>query len=190
MRRRFRASGKLHKARSRKAKTQKPLRHRSSVVGQETEVSRLTHELHEAQEQQIATAEVLKIISTSPTELQPVLEVVVRSAARYCKADDVTLFEVDGQDLREAAHWGALSHLEGFRFSCTRGSVAGRVVLDRNPVHVIDLQAEAEDFPEGSALASDSDTGRSLVFHCCVREWRSEHSRFDVPKSIRLRISR
>ena len=82
------------------------------------------------------------------------LEVVVRSAARYCKADDVTLFELDGQDLRIAAHWGALPHSGiGFGFPCTRGSVAGRVVLERKPVHVTDLQAEAEDFPEGSVLA-------------------------------------
>jgi hypothetical protein len=54
-------------------------RRRSSSVGEETEVARLTGELHEAQEQQTATAEVLKIISASRTELQPVLEVVVRS---------------------------------------------------------------------------------------------------------------
>src|SRR5262245_32240978 len=128
-------------------------RRRSSSASKETEVARLTRELHEAQEQQTATAEVLKIISASRTELQPVLEVVVKSAARYCKADDVTLFELDGQDLREAAHWGAAPHLEGLRFPCTRGSVAGRIVLERKPVHVFDLQAEAEDFPEGSAMA-------------------------------------
>src|SRR5262249_9332307 len=132
----------------------KTARRRSSSAGKETEVARFTRELHEAQEQQTATAEVLKIISASRTELQPVLEVVVRSAARYCKADDVTLFELDGQDLREAAHWGALpTGGGGFRFPCTRGSVAGRVVLERKPIHVIDLQAEAENFPEGSALA-------------------------------------
>jgi len=129
-------------------------RRRSSSAGKETEVARFIRELHEAQEQQTATADVLKIISASRTELQPVLDVVVRSAARYCKADDVTLFELDGQDLREAAHWGALRHGgESFRFPCTRRSVAGRVVLERKPVHVIDLQAEAENFPEGSALA-------------------------------------
>jgi two-component system, NtrC family, sensor kinase len=155
MRRRSRASSKLAKARGRKAKALKAVRRSSSSAsGQETEVARLTRELDDAQEQQTATAEVLKIISASRTELQPVLEVVVRSAARYCKADDVTLFELDGQELREAAHWGALPHGGGsFRFPCTRGSVAGRVVLERKTVHVIDLQAEAENFPEGSALA-------------------------------------
>jgi transcriptional regulator with GAF, ATPase, and Fis domain len=158
MRRRSRTSSKLANARSRKAKTLKAVRHSSSSADrQDTEVARLRRELDDAREQQTATAEVLKIISTSPTELRPVLELVVRSAARFCEADDVSIFELDGQDMRMAAHWGSVPHLEileiGFRFPCTRGSVAGRTVLDRKPVHVIDLQAEAEDFPEGSALA-------------------------------------
>src|SRR5262249_52761392 len=158
MRRRSRARSQAAKARHRKAEESKrravpAARDGSTDDGQETKVARLTRELNEALEQQRAAAEVLKIISASQTELQPVLEVVVRSAARYCKADDVTLFELDGQDIREAAHWGAVPHSEGFRFPCTRGSVAGRTVLERKPVHVIDLQAEAEDFPEGSALA-------------------------------------
>jgi len=153
MRRRSRAGGEPVKARRRKTAARKrgnapkAVRNRSvSVPSQQTEVARRTRE-------QTATAEILKIISASPTELQSVLEVVVRSAARYCKADDVTLFELHGQDLREAAHWGAVPHLEGHRFPCTRGSVAGRTVLERKPVHVFDLQAEVEDFPEGSALA-------------------------------------
>src|SRR5262249_5371495 len=145
---------RLASARGRKAKALKAVRDGSpSASEQESEAVRLRRELDNAREQQTATADVLKIISSSPTELQAVLEVVVRSAARYCKADDVTLFDLDGQDLREAAHWGSAPHLEGFRFPCTRGSVAGRIVLDRKPVHVIDVRAEAEDFPEGSALA-------------------------------------
>src|SRR5271169_3264952 len=163
MRRRSRAGGEPAKPRHRKTVTLKRrgapevvLSH-SPPAGQETEVARLTRERDEALEQRTATAEVLKIISTSPTEFQAVLEVVVRSAARFCKADDVTIFELDGQDIRLAAHWGAIPYLAileiGFRFPCTRGSVAGRTVLERRPVHVSDLQVEAEDFPEGSALA-------------------------------------
>jgi signal transduction histidine kinase len=60
---------------------------------------------------------------------------------------------VDGQNLRVAAHWGGVSAEIGFLFPCTRGSVAGRTVVDRKPVHVIDPQAEPEEFPEGSAFA-------------------------------------
>ena len=154
MRRRSRASGKLASVRGRKAKTLKAVRRSSSSAsGQETEVARLTRELHEAQEQQAASAEVLKIISTSPTELQPVLEVVARSAARFCEADDVTIFELDGQYLRIAAHWGTVPQEIGARFPCVRGHVSGRAVLELKPVHVIDLQAEAEEFPEGNAFA-------------------------------------
>src|SRR6516165_347753 len=106
MRWRSKASSKLANARSRKAKTLKAVRHSSSSLDrQETEVTRLRRELHDAREQHTATAEVLKIISTSPTELRPVLELVVRSAARFCEADDVSIFELDGQYLRIAAHW-------------------------------------------------------------------------------------
>jgi GAF domain-containing protein len=155
MRRRSRASSKSANAQSRKAKTLKAVRHSSSSAsGQETEVARLARERNEALERQTATAEILKIISASPTELQSVLEIVVKSAARFCEADDVSIFELDGQDLRSAAHWGPVPSLDiGVRFPCSRGHVAGRIVLERRPVHIIDLQAEAEEFPEGSAFA-------------------------------------
>jgi two-component system, NtrC family, sensor kinase len=197
MRRRSRASGQPTKVRRRKTVTPKrrnapkaKLVRSPLASGRETKVAQLTRERDEALEQQRAAAEVLKIISASRTELQPVLEVVVRSAARYCKADDVTLFELDGQDLREAAHRGALPHLEGLRFPCTRGSVAGRVVLERKAVHVVDLQAEAENFPEGSALARRLGH-RTIAGVPLLREGVAVGtSSFDVPKLIRLRISR
>jgi len=160
MRRRSRASGEPVKTRRRKAVTlkrrnaPKAVRNRSvSVPSQETEVARLTRELNEALERQTATAEILKIISASPTELQSVLEVVVKSAARFCEADDVTIFELDGQDPRAVAHWGPVPQDVDVRFPCSREHVVGRAVLERRPVHIIDLQAEAEEFPEGSAFA-------------------------------------
>src|SRR5215472_10725781 len=159
-RRSIAGGGKAAKTRRRKTVTLKrrnapktPRQSGSSAASPETEVARLTRELHEALEQRTATAEVLKIISASPTELQPVLEAVVRSAARFCEADDVTIFELNGQDLRIAAHWGVVPQDVGARFPCVRGHVVGRAVLERNPVHEIDLQAEAEEFPEGSAFA-------------------------------------
>jgi GAF domain-containing protein len=158
MRRRSRASSEPANARQRKAEVSKrrgtpAARDGSSDDSQETNVARLTRERDEALEQQRATAEILKIISASPTELQSLLEVVVKSAARFCEADDVTIFELDGKDLRAVAHWGPVSQDIGVRFPCSREHVVGRAVLERRPVHIIDLQAEAEEFAEGSAFA-------------------------------------
>jgi two-component system NtrC family sensor kinase len=125
----------------------------SSAANLQKQLDQRTRELAEALEQQAATAELLKIISTSPRDLQPVLEAVVRSAARFCKADDVTIFELDGHDLRAVAHWGTVPQDIVIRFPCSREHVSGRTVLDRKPVHVVDLQAETEEFPGGSAFA-------------------------------------
>jgi GAF domain-containing protein len=126
---------------------------RSKTTKARTHVADLKKKLAEALEQQTATAEILRIISTSPTELQSVLEVVARSAARFCRADDVTIFELHGQDLCATAHRGPIPQAIGLRLPCVRGHVAARTILERKPVHVLDLQAEAEEFPEGSAFA-------------------------------------
>src|SRR6516225_7349336 len=119
----------------------------------EPSVAVLSRERDEALVQQRAIEEVLRIISASPAELQTVLEVVARSAARFCEADDVTIFELDGQDLRLASHWGSVAQDRDVRFPCTRGSVTGRAVLERKPFHVTDLQGEVKESPEGSAFA-------------------------------------
>jgi len=118
------------------------------------ELEARNRELTEALEQQTATAEVLRIISTSPTELQPVLEVVVKSAVRFCGADDAIILRLDAEHLRAAAHHGPIPVDFGLPVPCVRGTVGGRSVLERRAVHVTDLQAEAEEFPEGSAFAT------------------------------------
>src|SRR5262249_50625948 len=108
MRRRSRASSKLANARSPEAQTPKPrdaptARHRSSAAGQEPEVVRLARELNEAREQQIATAEILRVIRASPNDVQPVFETIVRNAVSLCGSLYANVFRFDGELLHFVA---------------------------------------------------------------------------------------
>src|SRR5215472_4182438 len=116
-------------------------------------VERLTGALSESLEQQTATGEILRVIASSPTDLQPVLDAVAQSAARLCDAYDAGIFRVDGNVLRLAAHHGPLAAPAGLVVPLIRGSAAGRAVIERRTFQVADLQAEVEEFPEGSGLA-------------------------------------
>ena len=107
----------------------------------------------EAREQQTATAEILRVISSSPTDVQPVFAAVLRSAARLCDALDASIFQVDGDGLRLVAHEGPIpSHPVG-EFPLIRGTTVGRAVLDRRTIHVPDVQAEVDEYPDASSFA-------------------------------------
>ena len=113
----------------------------------------ITSALSEAQEQQTATAGILRVISSSPTDVQPVFAAVLRSAARLCDAFDATIFQVDGDELRIVAHEGPIPLTPVGAIPLIRGTATGRAVLDRRTIHVPDLQAEVDGYPESSALA-------------------------------------
>src|SRR6516165_5750157 len=98
MRRRSRASTKLAKARSRKAKTLKVARRsNSSVATRETEVARFHRERDEALEREAATSEVLRLISKSPDDLELVFRTILEDATRICDAKFGTLSRFDGK---------------------------------------------------------------------------------------------
>ena len=74
---------------------------------------RLFQELKESLEQQTATSEILGVIASSPTDIQPVLDVVAENAARLCDATDAVIHRIDGDKLRSVANYGSLPTRRG-----------------------------------------------------------------------------
>ena len=116
---------------------------------------RLFNETKESLERQTATAEILKVIASSPSDVQPVLDAVVASAARLCDASDVLIHIREGENLRFAAHHGDMGTTmrHGEARAISRGWVAGRAVLEVRPIHLHDVLAEAGEYPDGAEFA-------------------------------------
>jgi GAF domain-containing protein len=107
----------------------------------------------EAVEQQTATAEILRVMSSSLAQLQPVLDAIAERAARLCDAANGTIILSDGEALRMEAHYGPLAEQIGITLPIDRRSVSGRAFIEGRPLHVDNL-SEAADFPLGRQIAA------------------------------------
>jgi HAMP domain-containing protein len=122
---------------------------RESYAGLEQKVEARTSELTEALEQQTATSDILRVISSSPSDLKPVMDAVAESAARLCEADAVVC-QRDGDFFTRVAKFGPTpSRPLGERTRLTRGSALGRAMMDGTTVEVPDLQTAREEYPDG-----------------------------------------
>jgi two-component system, NtrC family, sensor kinase len=120
----------------------------SSAGGLKTEVARLTRELGEALEQQIATADVLRIISNSPTDAQPVFDAIIESAVRMCDARFGAVFRLDRGLLHLVAHHNLteeqLELLQRvYPMKPDPGQISGRAVLTGAAVQIPDILTDA-----------------------------------------------
>ena len=115
------------------------------------DVQKRTDDLTESLEQQTAIGEILRVISNSPSDVQPVLDSVAEHAARICEAQIVDIFLVENGTLRGAASFGDLGRPPVMRLD--RSTVSGRSVCDLQPVHIADLHSASEEFALGRELA-------------------------------------
>src|SRR5262244_2888039 len=142
--------GQLGRTQKSQAVSEKKLKAYACELEQKLEAR--TRELADALEQQTATNEILGLIAASPTNIQPVLQAVAESACRICEAYDSVIRLCEGELLRVRAHHGPIP-VDFVGSPIGRGWVTGRAFVDREPVHVHDLQAAADEFPDGSAYA-------------------------------------
>ena len=115
---------------------------RESYANLEQKVEERTRELSEALEQQTATSEILRVISSSPNDLTPVFDAMLESALRLCDANSGFLFLYDGQAYRAVAHRGAAGAFAELMQKAQRAGPhtgLGRIVIEKGPVQIEDL---------------------------------------------------
>jgi two-component system NtrC family sensor kinase len=123
---------------------------RSSVANRESRVARLTRELREVQERQAATAGILQIIASSPSDVQPVFDAVADRAMTLLDCWSVTVTRFDGEYVQFGAARGALPDTEQLvrqRYQSMRpdrASLLGRCLLERTVVNSADALAEPD----------------------------------------------
>ncbi len=125
---------------------------------------RLFTELRETLDQQTATAEVLRVISQSPTDVQPVLDAVVSAARRFCGAEDASIALLEGNEFTVAAHDGVLASTVGSRRPINRQTGVGRAILDGRTGHYPDVEAlDPDEFAAARALGRQHSFRAALV---------------------------
>ena len=157
-----------HLARTQKSQAPAEKKLKAYACELEQKLEARTRELSEAREQEAATAEVLRIISSSPGELKPVFDAMLRNAVRICGAKYGMLSLCKGEEVRSVATYGVepalVEKLQGKLRHPGPNTAAGRLMRTKTAVHIADVRTEPGFFDTPPGFA-----GPQLAIHAGAR---------------------
>jgi two-component system, NtrC family, sensor kinase len=135
------------------------------------EVEARTREVQESLEYQTAISEVLNVISRSPSDVQPVLDIIAETARRLCQSEQAYVMKLDrghyypaaGKDVQPER----IEYLRQHPIAPDRGSVCGRAAVDRRTIHIVDALSDPE---YTLSMAGDPSGFRTILGVPLVRE--------------------
>jgi len=170
-----------------------------SYANLEQKVEDRTRELTESLEQQTATSDILGVIASSPSDLQPVYQTILTNITRLCESNIAALFLWDGETLSTAESFGATAefaeHLKNRRSRPGNETTTRRAALERRIVHVTDLLNDPSFAPNPRALY-EKENVRTVISLPMLREnalvgvittWRREAKPFSDKQIALLR---
>ena len=133
------------------------------------ELEERNRQITEALEQQTATSEILRVIASSPTAIQPVLDAIVESTARVCSAEDAAVRLVDGDVLRLMAHVGPVPTTT-VALRIAEEPLVQHVLTSGETLHVHDILAERDPMFAPTRARFESIGLRTLVYQPLLRK--------------------
>ena len=141
------------------------------------ENARLFNETKQALAYQTGSSNVLRVIASSPTDVEPVLKEIVESARELCEANDAVVLLKDAEHLRFSAHSGPVPVTRD-KWPISRNWTAGRAFVDQKPVHVHDMiSGEGAEFPDAMAMGRKHRLDHSYRSVRALAAWEREYRR-------------
>jgi hypothetical protein len=152
---------------------------KKSVAREAHTIAELRQQLAESLQRENATSEILQVIARSPTDLQPVLDVLAENAARLCEATDAQIQRVEGDLFMTVASYGPFPPTYAKR-PIDRTFPGGRAIIDRQIIHTARRSTSMISSQRSKPSSQTRRISRSALVpgpysprRCCAREFRS-----------------
>jgi signal transduction histidine kinase len=149
------------------------------------ENARLFNETKESLEQQTATSEILRVISDSPADVKPILQAVAERATRLCDTASTAIYVLEDGVMRRTAFHGPSELMGRETVPYTKGTLAGRAIVEGKPIHVHDIESAQAEYPISWEFARQFGRKQTMLAVPLLREGRPFGTMFLRRREVR-----